>query len=213
MVARSILESKLSTKSLCLLDELVQSLKEQDAAIGTDTLEESSYAYVEAERVRLDLAAEVLLLEVSRIRAKRNSFSPIDKLPFELLSRIFLIGALEDIEESAPLPSSSISASHVCHRWRQISLSTPSLWTHFRPQIRAEWASRAQGLPQDFLVFPENSKLEEVYYDCELSLRNMRSLRVCLRALRGGRMAPDLSSCMSLPAPKLTFLQLTGEEY
>ncbi|KDQ14021.1 hypothetical protein BOTBODRAFT_55749 [Botryobasidium botryosum FD-172 SS1] len=206
MVARSILESKLSPKSLRLLDELLRSLKEPEVATGTDS--RSSYTRAEEESVRFDLAAEVLLLEVSRIRAKRNSFSPINALPVELLSRIFLVGARRDIRDSAPLPLSSIVASHVCRRWRQISLSTPSLWTYFRPQIRAEWAPRAQGLPQDFLILPGSSRNCD---NCESSLRNMRSLRVGSRLFRYDRTTPDLSSCMSFPAPNLTFLQLSGE--
>ncbi|KDQ14052.1 hypothetical protein BOTBODRAFT_33164 [Botryobasidium botryosum FD-172 SS1] len=218
MVASSDLKEKLSTKSLCLLDELIQSLKEPGGGIGTDGCDDaSSYACIEEERVRFDLAAEVLLLEVSRIRAKRNAFSPINKLPVELFSRIFLFGALSDIRDSAPLPSSSIAASHVCRRWRQISLSTPSLWTHFRLKTCCEWASRAEELllPQDVLVLPDNFNPENSQDcgDCEPNLRNMRSLRISLRALRWNFDPLSLASYMSLPAPNLTFLQLTGEEY
>lgn len=46
---------------------------------------------------------------------------PIHRLPVELLAHIFVLGAEEDLH--VPL-----SVSQVCRSWRQIALSTPSLW-------------------------------------------------------------------------------------
>ncbi|KDQ18255.1 hypothetical protein BOTBODRAFT_171912 [Botryobasidium botryosum FD-172 SS1] len=205
---RLILEQKLSSKSLSLLDELIQSLKTSEAETGNRG-DSSPYSYIEAERVRFDLATEVLLFEASRARATRNSFSPVNKLPVELLSRILLIGALRDISNSMPLPLSSIAASHVCRRWRQISLSTPLLWTRFHPQLPAELASRAQGLPRDFLILsgsPWDRK------DYESTMLNMHSLQIISPAVQN-RGPLDLSSYMSFPAPNLTSLQLSGSAY
>ncbi|KDR82592.1 hypothetical protein GALMADRAFT_1347475 [Galerina marginata CBS 339.88] len=72
----------------------------------------------------------------------------IHSLPIELLSAIFILGfAFEDPyadspfllkpdQEYKPIPSSNfeVVVSHVSHHWRQVALSTQSLWTtfHFR---------------------------------------------------------------------------------
>ncbi|KAF6757597.1 hypothetical protein DFP72DRAFT_239888 [Ephemerocybe angulata] len=74
----------------------------------------------------------------------------IHSLPVELLTRIFALGAGFDYlyEESpfllkpnqdyySPPPSFQLLVSHVCHRWRQVALRTPSLWTtvHLREPV------------------------------------------------------------------------------
>lgn len=76
--------------------------------------------------------------------------SGIGSLPVELLSRIFTLGAgfnypyeespflLKPNQDQYPPPSSfPLLASHVCHRWREIALRTPSFWTtiHFREPV------------------------------------------------------------------------------
>ncbi|KAH9480589.1 hypothetical protein JR316_0007189 [Psilocybe cubensis] len=70
----------------------------------------------------------------------------IHSLPIELLSSIFVFGAgfdnyadspflLKPEKEYEPVPSSDfqVVVSHVCHHWREVALSTQSLWTtlHF----------------------------------------------------------------------------------
>ncbi|KDQ18225.1 hypothetical protein BOTBODRAFT_53008 [Botryobasidium botryosum FD-172 SS1] len=205
MVARPALEQTLSSESLFLIDGLVQSLRKSGAGIGGQD-NSNSYAYIEAERVRFDLAVEVLLLEASRTRGKRNSFSPVNELPVEPLAQI-LIRALREISESKPLPLSSVVASHVCRRWRQISFSTPLLWTRFYPQLPAELALRAEGLPRDFLILSGSP------WDCkayESTMLDMRSLQVIFPTAQN---EVDLSSYMSFPAPNLTSLQLSGPIY
>ncbi|KDQ18254.1 hypothetical protein BOTBODRAFT_143866 [Botryobasidium botryosum FD-172 SS1] len=214
MVARSTLEKKLSPKSLFLFDELIQSLKAPVVAFGDHTgrrLLSGSQAYVEAERERFDLVAEALLLEVSRIRVEWNAFSPIHRLPTELLSQIFLIGALEDIRALRPLPLSTLAVSHVCRLWRQTSLSTPSLWTLFHSRLPVELASRAQGLPQDFLVIPGSSWWGSE--ETKPSLLKMRSLRINVTPSCDDDHYFNLSNWVSLPTPNLSTLQLSGDEF
>ncbi|EAU86096.1 hypothetical protein CC1G_07175 [Coprinopsis cinerea okayama7 len=74
----------------------------------------------------------------------------INTLPVELLTRIFVLGAgydylyedspflLKPNQDIYPPPSSfQTLASHVCHRWRQIAIRTPSLWKtiHLREPV------------------------------------------------------------------------------
>ncbi|KAA1469975.1 hypothetical protein DENSPDRAFT_654706 [Dentipellis sp. KUC8613] len=69
---------------------------------------------------------------------------PINTLPNELLSYIFTLGAQldyaddkdeEDIDDDdsddddEPTPEFQVLASHVCKRWRDVAIQTPSLWT------------------------------------------------------------------------------------
>jgi hypothetical protein len=60
-----------------------------------------------------------------------DTLVPISRLPTEILSIIFsLLHSFEvlDLESSPPSPFSPVS--HVCHRWREISLDLPYLWSH-----------------------------------------------------------------------------------
>ncbi|KAF9002488.1 hypothetical protein BDQ17DRAFT_1356954 [Cyathus striatus] len=60
--------------------------------------------------------------------------SPVNKLPAELLSIIFLFVTQVDPEKEAEITLSQrikipLALSTVCSRWRQIALDTPHLWT------------------------------------------------------------------------------------
>ncbi|KAG9314915.1 hypothetical protein JVU11DRAFT_4023 [Chiua virens] len=98
----------------------------------------------------------------SRIAHIKNETLPISKLPSDVLSIIF--------EESRcllnewpgprrPLPI-EVQLSHVCSRWRQVALSTPSLWTTIRvPILHKEIAvrtyfQRCQQCPLDVHIGP-----------------------------------------------------------
>ncbi|KDQ65106.1 hypothetical protein JAAARDRAFT_28770 [Jaapia argillacea MUCL 33604] len=57
--------------------------------------------------------------------------APILRLPVEVISEIF-IACLPDRPAWYPHKKDTIHVvTHVCRRWRQIALSTPSLWCHF----------------------------------------------------------------------------------
>ncbi|KIJ14790.1 hypothetical protein PAXINDRAFT_169467 [Paxillus involutus ATCC 200175] len=55
-------------------------------------------------------------------------YSPVQSIPIELLSEIFIFASHspDGIQGAISQP---ITISHVCNHWRQVSLSTPSLWT------------------------------------------------------------------------------------
>ena len=65
------------------------------------------------------------------MKAYRNTLAPISRLLPEILFIIFsLLSSFEvlDLGSFSPILSSPIS--HVCHRWREISLDLPCLWSH-----------------------------------------------------------------------------------
>ena len=56
---------------------------------------------------------------------------PISRLPAEILSIIFsLLSSFEALDLVSSPPTPSLPVSHVCHRWREISLNLPYLWSH-----------------------------------------------------------------------------------
>ncbi|TCD67469.1 hypothetical protein EIP91_012330 [Steccherinum ochraceum] len=90
------------------------------ASAAHDTVES-----LEAELVKLDnLRASVL--------ARLNAFRPIEKLPAEILSYIFLclIRRIRECREYwDPIsPYGWLPVTYVCSRWRQVALSNSRLW-------------------------------------------------------------------------------------
>ncbi|KAJ7148926.1 hypothetical protein C8R43DRAFT_1007669 [Mycena crocata] len=88
--------------------------------------------------------------------------SSIDRLPNELLSTIF-ISAIEQHchDESNPFTTSPTTISHICRRWRQVALSTGSLWTNIvltfptsNEQLTRTltWLGRSKTYPLDILM-------------------------------------------------------------
>ncbi|KDQ55586.1 hypothetical protein JAAARDRAFT_323678 [Jaapia argillacea MUCL 33604] len=63
--------------------------------------------------------------------------SDIKNLPNELLQFIFRFGArLAGEDQELPFP---VSTSHVCRHWRELSLSTPDLWSRLNISILRPW--------------------------------------------------------------------------
>jgi hypothetical protein len=66
-----------------------------------------------------------------KMKVYRNTLVPISRLPTEILSIIFsLFPSFEVLNLESCRPILSSPASHVCHRWRGISLNLPCLWSH-----------------------------------------------------------------------------------
>lgn len=88
--------------------------------------------------------------------------SAIDRLPNELLSTIFMLAVEQhNHDESDPFTTSPTTISHICHRWRQVSLETGSLWTNIvltfptsNEQLTRTltWLSRSKTYPLDILL-------------------------------------------------------------
>ncbi|KAJ7024269.1 hypothetical protein C8F04DRAFT_1270458 [Mycena alexandri] len=82
-------------------------------------------------------------------------FVPLPSLPAEILGEIF-IDCLEEEMVSPDTQSAPLLLCNVCRRWRDVALSTPSLWSslaiHFpshrrRRNLYRNWLSRAQNTP------------------------------------------------------------------
>lgn len=92
-----------------------------------------------------------LLSVVSSLNSHRNSLPPISSLPPEVLAEIFQYCTHRnhtawEYDKSWPV------FSQVCGHWRQIALSTPSLWTDVDlrlPMLTRMMIQRAQSSPLD----------------------------------------------------------------
>ncbi|CAE6529847.1 unnamed protein product [Rhizoctonia solani] len=78
------------------------------------------------------VALELIQLERTQQRI-HNDMQIINKLPTELLSRIFTIGEVSD-RSTRPRTSWYIgfqeTVTNVCHRWREVATRCPTLWTY-----------------------------------------------------------------------------------
>ena len=57
-----------------------------------------------------------------------NDCIPFHWLPPELLIYIFVLATLDSLYPIPPLDTTPLNISHVCQRWRDVALSTPTLW-------------------------------------------------------------------------------------
>ncbi|KAF7976800.1 hypothetical protein HWV62_5656 [Athelia sp. TMB] len=82
----------------------------------------------------------------------------IEVLPEELLKDIFICRASNDY--GATITSrGEIVLSHVCHYWREVSISTPQLWTRVHRRVRqrhlspiSTYLARSKQMPLDLIV-------------------------------------------------------------
>ncbi|KAJ6589467.1 hypothetical protein B0H19DRAFT_1103917 [Mycena capillaripes] len=84
---------------------------------------------IDSEISALKESLEKLKLERKILRGHLASYIyPVLTLPNEIVSEIFL-QTLDPSGSSLSGPSSPLFLGHICQKWRDIALSTPSLWT------------------------------------------------------------------------------------
>ncbi|KAI0058017.1 hypothetical protein BV25DRAFT_1811567, partial [Artomyces pyxidatus] len=105
-------------------------------------------------------------LAVFSLLEHRNSRVPINRLPVEILARVFSFYARIDIPGAtmrAVSPATPrrrslgwITITFVCRRWRQVASHHASLWSTVKFALGWEWAkemvSRAKSVPLDVVV-------------------------------------------------------------
>lgn len=121
----------------------------------------------ELEGRKARLQQELEEVETSVIRGRYgeiyNARSPIDTLPNEILTAIFLesqqLSRLNGVDDN---PIAEVTISHVCSHWRRLAMLAPSLWNVFRfdgavaPQIPLDrlhtYLERSQTHPLDIYL-------------------------------------------------------------
>ncbi|KAF8262926.1 hypothetical protein EI94DRAFT_1742155 [Lactarius quietus] len=83
----------------------------------------------------IDAEIESLRESIRALRLRRNALSPVSSLPPEVFTAIFSFLCLPgtsslDEKSDYRYHLARLRISHVCHRWREIALDHPLLWSH-----------------------------------------------------------------------------------
>ncbi|KAJ7504679.1 hypothetical protein B0H11DRAFT_2347342 [Mycena galericulata] len=86
-------------------------------------------AELDSEIAALKISLTRLKLERKTLRGQLDEYVyPVLTLPNEIVSEIFL-QRIDSCGGSTSNPASPLFLGHICHKWREIAVSTPSLWT------------------------------------------------------------------------------------
>ncbi|THH27696.1 hypothetical protein EUX98_g6491 [Antrodiella citrinella] len=94
-------------------------------------------AFIEETRKKLAKEVEEHFRAIAELRRRMNAIIPVARLPPEILGHIFLwyITVMATHRDPGYYRDSYhrwLTVTHVCHRWREIGLCTPNLWTDIR---------------------------------------------------------------------------------
>ncbi|KAK7032417.1 hypothetical protein VNI00_013165 [Paramarasmius palmivorus] len=86
----------------------------------------------------------------------QSLLAPVDDVPTEILASIFEFCCHENVVHPV-VDSPALILSKVCHRWRQVSLSTPKIWSSFSIDFR-RWYADDYRLPRIVKAFMDRSR-------------------------------------------------------
>ena len=147
------------------------------------------------------------------LKLHRNTLVPIARLPTEILTIIFSLlpsfGVIESSQSIAPF-----TISHVCHRWREILLKTPHLWSHIdftnlTPTGTAEMLARAKMAPLHLEAMTMNlsvAKFEAIKGQIRAHLHLTRHLNIAASSFR----LIETLGMIDSSAPSLEQLSITN---
>ncbi|KIJ65672.1 hypothetical protein HYDPIDRAFT_110816 [Hydnomerulius pinastri MD-312] len=174
----------------------------------------SEPAAVNQAQSRIDDEIAALNMTISGLRTRRNSLSPISRIPPEMLAVVFVHYARDHHADSRAMGSRSlppwVNVSYVSRHWRDVALSCPTLWTYLFFMSRAwteELLSRSKMAPLKIhadLYYSGLRSLDSV----EKAMKLVERIQVVnLKLLKDAatKLLPQLTS----PAPLLQSLQLT----
>ena len=150
------------------------------------------------------------------LRRHRNTLLPISRLPTEIFTAIFSLLHPFGVREP-PQPTAPFSISHVCHRWREISLNLPHLWSHINftrqtPDCSAEMLARAKMAPlhlEAVTLMWSREKFEAFKRQIEAHIHHTRHLSITTTSHHLVRTFGRLVSS----APFLEQLSITNGDY
>lgn len=75
------------------------------------------------------IESKILHLEahIRALKFEKNALAPINGLPTEVLSQIFLLS--RNLSDGMQRESTLLNISHVCKSWRTIAINSANLWT------------------------------------------------------------------------------------
>ncbi|KAF6756821.1 hypothetical protein DFP72DRAFT_261701 [Ephemerocybe angulata] len=143
-----------------------------------------------AHCTKLDHRVFELEVEIRAIKSFRNTLAPINGIPPEILSIIFIIVAhcpqsFLDLETRGPYVDTTWiqSTSHVCRQWREVALVCPALWARISfasPEITELMLLRSKDAPLSIVyneshqTFPHHV-LQALFHSHRLKAIELRS--------------------------------------
>ncbi|KAH9070733.1 hypothetical protein EDB83DRAFT_361610 [Lactarius deliciosus] len=85
------------------------------------------------EAIDAKIKSEILEDSIQALRHRRNTLAPVSSLSPEIIADIFSFLHLPGRSPLGGEPDNhlvSLRVAHVCHRWREIALDLPFLWSH-----------------------------------------------------------------------------------
>ncbi|TFK67135.1 hypothetical protein BDN72DRAFT_843445, partial [Pluteus cervinus] len=159
----------------------------------------------------IDKEIKVLKKRVRALHAYRNTFTPVYRLPPEILARIFSFTRYHArtrriIYYDKPKPLSWIAVTHISQHWRNIALASPNLWSRisssYPERIFNEWFRRSKSAALSvhlYKIYPQDARFlgESFFRIQELNLK------------MGSSSVTTLESSLSSPAPLLESLSIS----
>ncbi|PPR01255.1 hypothetical protein CVT24_006018 [Panaeolus cyanescens] len=173
----------------------------------------------DTQRRQIDAQVAQLRSKISVLLEQRNAYSPVSKLPPELMSRIFLhardsLAKMDDHKGSIEW----LSLVGVCRNWRKTALNEPQLWTNHTIGGTTEWhqllLERSKGVPRSVVISPTDNR--EIIFDILRQPHKIRRLYVTISYPSDDHYSypclfdfnPALQTLSSVSAPNLESLVL-----
>ena len=157
------------------------------------------------------------LVLVADLRARRNSFLPIFRLPPETLVNIFTLGARDYYYHGGDYPINCIphwvNVSYICRHWRNVALNCPALWAYpFTISLRwtEELLARSKRAPLKIHIYSGTINASLVRLSGLVAKLLSHAERIQELRLRVPAMA--LPSKLSLCVPHLQILDIDGTQ-
>ncbi|KAA1475942.1 hypothetical protein DENSPDRAFT_454654 [Dentipellis sp. KUC8613] len=100
-------------------------------------------------RKELQLEMQAIKLMMSSVRTRYNALALVNRLPSEVLARMFCHFCDISMLDYAARNTRAVVLSHVCHHWRVVAIGHPGLWSHILigSGSTEEYLRRSSGAP------------------------------------------------------------------
>ena len=175
------------------------------------------------ESLQQTIDAEIKSLEeyTHALKLRLNALQPVSSLPPEIVAAIFSYLCLPGIPSLGGKPSRNrarLRITHVCHRWREITLYQPQLWSHvdFNTVSLAgatEILNRAKSVPLCIETRASGRyRFGEILKRVQAYLPQIRHLSISAKLISFRKMYRGLEDAPMSPAPILEYLSLSRLE-
>ncbi|TFK64879.1 hypothetical protein BDN72DRAFT_846207 [Pluteus cervinus] len=157
---------------------------------------------------QIDKEIAVLREGIRALHAFRNTFTPVYRLPPEILARIFSFfqhAQRHGTENSSRISLHWVVVMRVSQHWRDVAIGSPNLWSHisssYPKRITQEWLRRSKGASLSINLRHISSLPSEFF---STSLSRIREMTLEFSSSTWRKLLPKLTST----APLLEYLSI-----